>query len=124
MRVDYLGLEAFVAIAEYGSFQRAARALNLSQAALSHRLRKVEEDLGAALLTRTSREVSLTPTGQGLLPDARSLLKSLQDTYESVREGARRQSRRSIFNSTLPPALEGAPSAERYFAWFGKMKAC
>ena len=67
MRVDYLGLEAFVAIAEYGSFQRAARALNLSQAALSHRLRKVEEDLGAALLTRTSREVSLTPTGQGLL---------------------------------------------------------
>ena len=44
MRVDYLGLEAFVAIAEYGSFQRAARALNLSQAALSHRLRKVEED--------------------------------------------------------------------------------
>ena len=82
MRVDYLGLEAFVAIAEYGSFQRAARALNLSQAALSHRLRKVEEDLGAALLTRTSREVSLTPTGQGLLPDARSLLKSLQDMLQ------------------------------------------
>ena len=112
MRVDYLGLEAFVAIAEYGSFQRAARALNHSQAALSHRLRKVEEDLGTALLTRTSREVSLTPTGQALLPDARSLLKSLQETYESVREGARRQSRRctiacvpSIAHSVLPEVL-------------------
>lgn len=119
MRVDYLGLEAFVAIAEYGSFQRAARALNLSQAALSHRLRKVEEDLGAALLTRTSREVSLTPTGQGLLPDARSLLKSLQDTYESVREGARRQSRRctiaclpSIAHSVLPEVLVELAAAQ------------
>lgn len=112
MRVDYLGLEAFVAIAEYGSFQRAARALNLSQAALSHRLRKVEEDLGAPLLTRTSREVSLTPTGQGLLPDARGLLKSLQETYDFVREGARRRSRRctiacvpTIAHSILPEVL-------------------
>ncbi|MBA4492620.1 LysR family transcriptional regulator [Paracoccus sp. S1E-3] len=112
MRVDYLGLEAFVAIAEYGSFQRAARALNLSQAALSHRLRKVEEDLGATLLTRTSREVSLTPTGQALLPEARRLLKSLQETYESVRAGARRQSRRctiacvpTIAHAVLPEVL-------------------
>ena len=112
MRVDYLGLEAFVAIAEYGSFQRAARALNLSQAALSHRLRKVEEDLGTPLLTRTSREVSLTPTGQGLLPEARSLLKSLQETYESVRAGARRRLRRctiacvpTVAHSILPEVL-------------------
>lgn len=119
MRVDYLGLEAFVAIAEYGSFQRAARALNLSQAALSHRLRKVEEDLGAPLLIRTSREVSLTPTGQDLLPDARSLLSSLQDIYDSVREGARRQSHRctiacvpSIAHAVLPEVLVGLASAQ------------
>ncbi|MFD1795493.1 LysR family transcriptional regulator [Paracoccus aurantiacus] len=112
MRVDYLGLEAFVAIAEYGSFQRAARALNLSQAALSHRLRKVEEDLGFALLIRTSREVSLTANGQGLLPDARRLLKSLQETYESARAGASRQSQRfaiacvpTIAHSVLPDVL-------------------
>ncbi|HIC66187.1 MAG TPA: LysR family transcriptional regulator, partial [Paracoccus sp.] len=50
MRVDYLGLEAFVAIADHGSFHRAADSLSLSQAALSHRLRKIEQDLGAALL--------------------------------------------------------------------------
>lgn len=112
MRVDYLGLEAFVAIADYGSFQRAARALQLSQAALSHRLRKVEEDLGASLLTRTSREVSLTPTGHGLLPDARSLLKSLQETYDAVRAGARRRTQRcviaslpTIAHSVLPDVL-------------------
>ncbi len=112
MRVDYLGLEAFVAIADYGSFQRAADALNLSQAALSHRLKKIEEGLGNALLTRTPREVSLTPLGQGLLPEARRLLKELQDVYESVRQSAQRQAKRlafaclpSVANSILPKLM-------------------
>lgn len=58
MRVDYLGLEDFVAVAEMGSFSRAARRLNLSQTALSHRIKKVEADLGIQLLTRTSRDAS------------------------------------------------------------------
>ncbi|WP_353475049.1 LysR family transcriptional regulator [Salipiger sp. H15] len=113
MRVDYLGLEAFVAIADYGSFQRAAEALNLSQAALSHRLRKIEDDLGSPLLIRSSREVSLTAIGQGLLPEARALLKSLYDTYESVRSGAQRQARNlafaclpSIANAVMPQVLQ------------------
>lgn len=113
MRVDYLGLEAFVAIADYGSFQRAAEAINLSQAALSHRLRKIEEDIGSALLTRSSREVSLTAIGQGLLPEARSLLSGLQNIYESVRVGAQRQARElafaclpSIANVILPSVLQ------------------
>ncbi len=112
MRVDYLGLEAFVAIADYGSFQRAAEALNLSQAALSHRLRKIEEDIGAPLLIRSSREVSLTAIGQGLLPEARALLGALQDVYQSVRVGAHRQARQlafaclpSIANALLPDVL-------------------
>ncbi len=112
MRVDYLGLEAFVAIADYGSFRRAAEALSLSQAALSHRLRKIEEDLGSPLLVRSSREVSLTAIGQGLLPEARAQLKSLQDMYESVRSGAQRQARQIAFaclptiaNMLVPEAL-------------------
>jgi DNA-binding transcriptional LysR family regulator len=46
MRIDFLGLEAFVSIAERGSFQRAALHLNLSQTAVSHRMRKLEEELG------------------------------------------------------------------------------
>ena len=56
-------LHAFVAIAERGSFQHAAAHLNLSQTALSHRIRKLEEDLGVKLLSRTTREVSLTQAG-------------------------------------------------------------
>src|SRR5215217_7605187 len=68
MRIDFLGLHAFVAIAERGSFQHAAAHLNLSQTALSHRVRKLEEDLGVKLLSRTTREVSLTRAGLNLLP--------------------------------------------------------
>lgn len=116
MRVDYLGLEAFVAIADYGSFLRAAQALNLSQAALSHRLRKVEDDLGTALLTRTSREVSLTAVGQGLLPEARRLLTAIQDTYESVRAGAQRQVKRFSFACTPTIAHSVLPAVLADFA--------
>ncbi|ETW11527.1 transcriptional regulator [Roseivivax marinus] len=112
MRIDYLGLVAFVSIADHGSFQRAAESLNLSQAALSHRLRKIEEDLGAPLLARSSREVSLTSTGQGLLPEARRLLSELHGVYESVRAGSQRQRARltfaclpSVANSVLPEAV-------------------
>jgi DNA-binding transcriptional LysR family regulator len=72
MRVDYLGLEAFIAVAEVGSFSKAAERLNLTQTALSHRIRKIEADLGTRLLVRTSRDVSLTIAGQNLLPKVRA----------------------------------------------------
>ena len=55
MRIDFLGLHAFVAIAERGSFQLAAAHLNLSQTALSHRIRKLEEELGVSLVERAPR---------------------------------------------------------------------
>jgi hypothetical protein len=59
IRPDFLGLEAFVAVAERGSFNRAAAHLGITQTALSHRMRKLEAYLGSALLLRTTRSVSL-----------------------------------------------------------------
>ncbi|OYW58457.1 MAG: hypothetical protein B7X99_06970 [Rhizobiales bacterium 17-65-6] len=85
MRVDFLGLEAFVAIAERGSFLRAAAHLNLSQTALSHRMRKLEEDLGVQLLARTTRQIALTAAGQDLLPKARRLMAELEDELTALR---------------------------------------
>lgn len=118
MRIDYLGLEAFVRIAEHGSFQRAAEVLNLSQTALSHRLRKIEADLGTALLIRSSREVSLTPAGQELLPDAQRLLKELADRYAAVRMRGRNEGPRITFacvptvaHAWLPPVLDSFAAA-------------
>ena len=97
MRIDFLGLEAFVSIAERGSFQRAAAHLNLSQTAVSHRMRKLEEDLGIKLLARTTREVTLTRAGIDFLPKARRALSELELSFDDLRQqGAKRRERLDI----------------------------
>jgi len=75
-------LKAFVAVAETLSFARACERLHLSQPALSLAIRSLEEGLGGRLLTRTTRQVRLTPEGAALLPQARQLLAD----WDSVRE--------------------------------------
>lgn len=50
MHIDFLGIQAFLAIIQTGSFHLAAAQLNLSQTAVSHRLRKLEEALGVRLV--------------------------------------------------------------------------
>lgn len=97
MRIDFLGIEAFVSIAQRGSFQRAATHLNLSQTALSHRIRKLEADLGVKLFQRSTRQISLTPAGAELLPRAEHMLETLAQSYESLRsQGRDRLARLSI----------------------------
>jgi DNA-binding transcriptional LysR family regulator len=60
-------LVAFLAVAREGSFTRAAAKLGVSQSALSHTIRGLEERLGVRLLTRTTRSVSPTAAGERLL---------------------------------------------------------
>ena len=97
MRIDFLGLEAFLSIANWGSFNRAAGHLNLSQTALSHRLRKLEDDLGVKLLSRTTRQVALTSAGLELLPTAQRLVEELTASLDGLRElGRGRQERLAI----------------------------
>ena len=114
MRVNYLGLEAFVAVAELGSFSRAAEKLNLSQTALSHRIRKIEEELGVRLLARTSRDVALTKSGEMILPQVKAQLGSLASLMGSIQQAGRERKRRLVFaclptlaNHHLPAILDG-----------------
>jgi DNA-binding transcriptional LysR family regulator len=86
MQIDFLGIQAFLAIVETGSFHLAAAQLNLSQTAVSHRMRKLEEALGVRLIARTTREVSLTDAGRALLPRARSAVQELGVSCEAVRK--------------------------------------
>ncbi|WP_342360805.1 LysR family transcriptional regulator [Terrarubrum flagellatum] len=115
MRIDFLGLQAFLAIAQRGSFQQAAAHLNLSQTALSHRIRKLEDDLGVRLLSRTTREVSLTPAGLELLPKVRDMIDGLGASLLELRQGGNvRQQRIAI--GCLPTIAAGRlPAALRAF---------
>src|SRR2546426_2784244 len=67
-------LEAFFEVTRLGSFTRAARILNMSQPALTVRIRHLEQALGVRLLDRTTRSVTLTQTGKEFFPSVASTL--------------------------------------------------
>ena len=97
MRIDFLGLQAFLSIAQRGSFQRAAAHLNLSQTAISHRMRKLEDELGIKLFARTTREVTLTRAGIDFLPKAQKAIEELEQSFDELKQqGAKRRERLDI----------------------------
>src|SRR5580704_13844365 len=73
-RVELRQLSHFVAVAEEGSFTRAARRLNYVQSALSVSVQALERELGVRLFDRTTHRVTLTGPGEALLPAARRTL--------------------------------------------------
>ena len=79
-------LVAFIAVARERSFTAAAAKLNVSQSALSHTIRELEERLGVRLLTRTTRSVSPTEAGQRLLGNIGPRLDEIESEVTAVRE--------------------------------------
>jgi DNA-binding transcriptional LysR family regulator len=77
-------LHTFAAVAELRHFARAADRCHLSQPAVSHQIRLLEEELGAPLLNRGGRRVSLTVAGELLLEDARRILAAVERARERV----------------------------------------
>jgi DNA-binding transcriptional LysR family regulator len=87
-RVEVRHLRYFVAVAEELHFGRAAQRLGLAQPPLSQQIRQLEEMLGFALFTRTSRSVKLTQAGTVYLERARRVLLFLQRDIEEARQVA------------------------------------
>jgi LysR family hydrogen peroxide-inducible transcriptional activator len=71
-------LRYFCAVAETGSFSRAAEQSHVSQPSLSQQIMKLEDELGARLFDRLGRSVRLTDVGKTFLPRARSVLRELE----------------------------------------------
>ncbi|NVK55718.1 MAG: LysR family transcriptional regulator [Alteromonadaceae bacterium] len=84
MSVSYRNMQAFVCVAESSTFAEAAEKLFLTQPALSSAIKKMEQQLGGQLFSRTTRRVQLTPEGETLLPQARRLLLEWDDAVEGV----------------------------------------
>jgi DNA-binding transcriptional LysR family regulator len=78
MKFAWPDLQAFVGVAELGSFRKAADALHLSQPALSRRIAKLEDTLGLRLFDRTTRSVGLTTVGREFAVKARLLLNDAE----------------------------------------------
>ena len=76
-------------MAEELHFSRAAHRVNLAQSAVSAHVRQLEQEVGGALLTRTSRRVELTPAGGALLEDARTMLEIAESALARARGLAR-----------------------------------
>ncbi|MEQ9122673.1 MAG: LysR family transcriptional regulator, partial [Alphaproteobacteria bacterium] len=74
---DRFGLKeiaAFVRIVELGGFKAAAQELHVTPSALTQRLQKLEEAVGARLVDRTTRTVAATAVGRAFLPEARRMI--------------------------------------------------
>ncbi len=106
-------LNAFVIVAEEGSFTRAAARLGVSQSALSQTVRNLEERIGIRLLNRTTRNVSPTEAGERLLSEVAPALEQIDRGFAqlgSLRERPSGTIRLSAdeyaIHSLLWPALE------------------
>ncbi len=77
-------LRAFEAAARHLSFTRAAQELNVTQAAISHQVKALEERLGVRLFRRFNRALLLTDAGQGYLPPVREAFDRLAEATERL----------------------------------------
>jgi DNA-binding transcriptional LysR family regulator len=82
--MDTQSLQAFLAVAEAGSFSRAAEQLHLTQPAVSKRIAVLETQIDARLFDRIGRRISLTEAGRVLLPRARQILVMVDDSRRAL----------------------------------------
>ncbi|EKN66441.1 LysR family transcriptional regulator [Neobacillus bataviensis LMG 21833] len=79
-------LEAFVYVVQFGSFNKAAEALFLSQPSISARIRSLENELNTVLLNREGRKSFLTDAGKNFLPHAEKILNQYQEALYKINQ--------------------------------------
>lgn len=113
-------LQHFVAVAEEAHFTRAARRVNIVQSALSNSVRALEEELGAQLFVRTTRQVRLTAAGRVFLDKARHVLAAAREARDAVAAvaGLERGSLSIGTVQSLPAFLDLPALLSRFHAGF------
>lgn len=116
---DLDSLRCFLALAEHESFRAAAAEVALSPAAFSERIRRLEEEIGAALFVRTTRQVTITSAGMRLVPaverllgEARGLRQVVLDEDRQAPYAIRLGTRFELGMSFVVPALAALQRAE------------
>ncbi len=123
IKPNLIDLNAFMVVAANRSFRRSADVVGVSRSALSHRMRKLEEQLGVRLLHRTTRSVSLTDAGSKLLEQITPTLRELETTLDNLtdaqgepggvlRINANDTAIRLLLKHVVPTYLDRYPSVE------------
>ena len=99
---SFEGIIEFVAVAEYKGFSAAAQQLGCSTSHVSRQVSRLEERVGSALFARTTRLVSLTPSGAAYYQQCKELVVGLQQANEQVNQ------QQSFLNGTLRVSGAGA----------------
>jgi len=110
-------IQLFVRLADLGSFTRVAEQVNSSKSMISKEIARLETDLGARLLHRSTRNVQLTHVGEGYLQRAREILSKLDDADNFVQD--LQQNLRGKLKINAPMAL-GITDLSYLFADFMK----
>lgn len=110
--LDPRHLRAFLVLAKEGSYTRAAKELNLTQSAVSHAMRNLQEQLGCTLLYIVGKKVHLTEQGKTLRRDAEGILNSMNQAVKNLQSEELQDRGRLIIGCSaassqfiLPPVL-------------------
>ncbi|WP_434580917.1 transcriptional regulator GcvA [Pseudomonas sp. Z5-35] len=83
------GLKAFESAARHMSFTQAAQELNVTQTAISHQVRRLEDELGVRLFLRLKDGLALTEEGRAYFPGVRSAFRELRDSTQALLDDVR-----------------------------------
>lgn len=103
------GVEAFLRVAERRSFSAAAADLGVSPSAVSQMIRALEDRVGVALLTRTTRSVGLTQAGELFLDHARPAFGGIAEAFEAARTLSEKPAGRlriNLMRAVIQPLFE------------------
>ena len=116
---DFTDIEAFLTLAEMGSFQRAAKALNMSQPTLTRRIHKLETVLGTRLFERTTRSLRITLAGRNFQDRVLPILDAMRQTHLAITDSSlaiEAQCNAVITIATIPSATQNIlPNTIRRF---------
>jgi DNA-binding transcriptional LysR family regulator len=102
--MDLLGaFRSFIRVAESGSFSAVARELGTTQPGISRQIAALEEHLGARLIQRTTRSLTLTEDGRDLLAHAREVLAAVEETEAAI--GRRRNAPAGLVRMVTPTTV-------------------
>lgn len=112
-RMNLGQLRYFVALAEAGSFTRAAAVVRVAQPSLSQQIRALEAELGGPLVERGARGIRLTEAGNAFLPEAREAIRASERAREAARQALELTPRtidiatvRSLAMTVLPHSIQ------------------